>query len=136
MSLPTTYTAEELATWMRDELLATAAVLGMSDPTHAGYTTAVRRTLRAYGVSDLAQATDVVKLEALALIEVWRSVANQAATAINFEADGGRYDRKEIHKQALTMLAQAQAVYAELYPVAVTVEEAAPSGTADTSGGW
>jgi hypothetical protein len=134
--LPTTYTQTTLAEWMRDELLATATVLGMGDPTHPGYTTAIRRTLRAYGATDLAQATDVVKLEALALIEVWRSVANQAATAINFEADGGRYDRKEIHKQALTMLGQAQATYAELYPVVVTVEDAAPSGTADTSGGW
>jgi len=132
--LPTTYTTEELAAWMRDELLATATVLGMGDPTHAGYTTAIRRTLRAYGVSALAQATDVVKLEALARIEVWRSVANMAVTAINFEADGARYDRKEIHKQALIMLGKAEAEYAVSYPVAA--EEATPSGTADTYGGW
>jgi hypothetical protein len=134
MPLPTTFTSEELATWMRDELLATATVLGMDNPANPGYTTAVRRTLRAYGVSDLAQATDVVKLEALALIEVWRSVVNQTATAINFEADGGRYDREAIHKHAVVMLAQAQAGYAVLYPVAA--EEAASSGTADTYGGW
>jgi hypothetical protein len=132
--LPTTYTTTSLAEWMRDELLATADVLGMGDPTHAGYTTAIRRTLRAYGASDLAQASDVVKLEALARIEVWRSVANQTVTAINSESDGARYDRKEIHKHALTMLAQAQAEYAVLYPVAA--EEAATSGTADTYGGW
>jgi hypothetical protein len=131
MPLPTTFTSEELATWMRDELLATATVLGMDNPANPGYTTAVRRTLRAY---DLAQATDVVKLEALALIEVWRSVVNQTATAINFEADGGRYDREAIHKHAVVMLAQAQAGYAVLYPVAA--EEAASSGTADTYGGW
>jgi len=134
MPLPTTYTAEELAAWMRDELLDTATVLGMGDPTHAGYTTAVRRTVRAYGVSDISEATDVVKLEALALIEVWRSVVNKTATAINFEADGGRYDREAIHKHALVQLAQAQGAYAVLYPVAA--EEATPSGTADTYGGW
>jgi hypothetical protein len=134
MPLPTTYTAEELAAWMRDELLATATVLGMSDPAHPGYTTAVRRTVRAYGVSDISQATDVVKLEALALIEVWRSVVNQTATAINFEADGGRYDREAIHKHAVVQLAQAQAGYAVLYPVAA--EEAAPSGDMDTWVRW
>jgi hypothetical protein len=58
----------------------------------------------------------MVRLESLALIEVWRSVVNHTTTAINFEADGGRYDRKDIHKHAQTMLAQAQAEYAVLYP--------------------
>ena len=132
--LPTSHTNGSLAEWMRDELLDTATTLGLGDITHRAYSTAIRRTLRAYGASDLSQATDMVRLEAIGLIELWRSVVNHTATAINFEADGGRYDRKDIHKHAQTMLAQAQAEYAVLYPG--TADEAMLSGTLDTNVRW
>lgn len=134
MALPIVHTDTTLAEWMRDELLSTATVLGLRDPTDPAYITAIRRTLRRYGIADSSQATDVVKLEALALIEVWRSVVNQTATAIDFEADGGRYDREAIHKHAQTMLAQAQHQYLVLYPA--VIEDAALSDDLDTLVRW
>lgn len=106
MAAPTAYTESELAAFMVNMLSQVAGVLGWTGL--VDLQTAVDETLLAYGVDDVAQATDIRKLRALGRREAWRA-AMQATTAdFDFSADGGRYDRSQVHAQAAAMFQQAE----------------------------
>lgn len=119
---------------MQEELLETATVLSWTDVSNAGYTSALRRTLRRLNLPNVAASTNDPLLETVAIIEIWRSVVNATVTAINFEADGGKFDRKAMHDHAVRMLKQLEAEFVTNQPV--VVEEAPMSGTLDTFSRW
>lgn len=109
MPLPTSYTDTELRQFMHDELLDVASVLGWTAPEHTAYGTALRRTLRVYGVDAPEDADNPTKLELLATIEIWRSVTFATAANIDWSVDKGSYHETAIHQQARQMLATAEA---------------------------
>ncbi len=119
---------------MQEELLETATVLTWTDVENPGYKSALRRTLRRLNLANTAASTNDPLLETVAIIEVWRSVANATVTAINFEADGGKFNRKDMHDHALRMVRQLEAEFVANQPV--VVEQAPISGTLDTFSRW
>lgn len=119
---------------MKEELLETATVLNWTNVDNPGYKSALRRTLRRLNLPDAAASTNDPLLETVAIIEVWRSVANATVTAINYEADGGTFNRKDMHDHAVRMLRQLEAEFVTNQPV--VVEEAPISGTLDTFSRW
>lgn len=128
------HTDDSIKQVMQDELLATADVLEWTAITHKGYATALRRTLRRLNLPTTAASTNDPLLETVAIIEIWRSVVNATVTAINFEADGGKFDRKNMHDHAVRMVKQLEAEFVTNQPV--VVEEAPMSGTLDTFSRW
>lgn len=119
---------------MQEELLETATVLNWTDVSNAGYNAALRRTLRRLNLATTEASTNDPLLETVATIEIWRSVANATVTAINFEADGGTFNRKDMHDHAVRMVKQLEAEFLSNQPV--IVEEAPMSGTLDTFSRW
>jgi hypothetical protein len=102
----TSHTEASLAAYMLAELSDVATVLGWTTQTPLQH--ALDKTARAYGVADIADATDMDKLEALAAVEAWAAAARALASRIDMEADGGRFDRAKLHEHALKQLAQAR----------------------------
>lgn len=98
MALPTAYTEGELKAYMHSTLGAVAIALGWT--VAAGdYDQAVSITLRACGVSDIANALDMVKLETLARREAWAAAMRETAGDYDYSADGATYDRSQMHEQ-------------------------------------
>lgn len=107
MPVPTAYTEDTLAAFMHSTLRDVATALGWS--VAAGdYDEAVTDTLIAYDENDIADATDIQKLRALARVAVWQSVVDATTGDYDFSADGGNYSRSQLHAQAVARLAQAQ----------------------------
>lgn len=112
MPIPTAYTETELAEYMRAEVLrGTADALGWSDA--APLLPAVRATLRMYGVADIALATNIAKLCALADIAAWSAAAAESAKLYSFGSVGQTYQRQQINEQCRAMLAAAKAAATE-----------------------
>jgi len=106
MAAPMSYTESTLAEFMLECLKDVATALGwtgLSDVQEA-----VNETLLAYGVSDIASATEIRKLRGLARREVWRQVRSATAGDYDFSADGGSYHRSQIHAQAKLEFALAE----------------------------
>jgi hypothetical protein len=61
------------------------------------------------GVSQPSAITDVRRARAFARVFIWRRVAARTAGDFNFAADGGRYDRSQVHDNAVKMAAAAEA---------------------------
>lgn len=121
MALPASYTEATLAAYMATELGQLATALGYSGS--AGYQEAVNGALALYGVADVAQATDIAKLRALARLEAWKLAASGAA--YDFSADGASFSRSQLMDQINARLRAAEleaASYADLpgYAAAVT----------------
>lgn len=103
--IPVAYTELSLAAYMATVTSNVAAALGW---TADSFQEAVNDTLLAYGVVAVTEATDIVKLRALAKVEAWRAVVDATAADFNFSADGGNYSREQIHQHAIDALARAQ----------------------------
>lgn len=112
MVAPTSYTESSLAAYMHAVLGDTAGVLGWAQP--ANYLDVVDNTLLAYGVSDIAEATDIAKLRALARREVWRAVVAALVPHVDFETDGQRVSESQMRRAAESALAVAEADCAAL----------------------
>jgi hypothetical protein len=56
----------------------------------------IQETLEQYGVDTEAEATDEVKLHALARVEIWKRVLVEVGHNYNFSADGGTYNRSQV----------------------------------------
>lgn len=121
MAVPTAYTEDGLKTYMHAMLGAVATALSW-DPVAGDYDEAVIETLLAYGVAGIASATDMTKLRALARREVWRAVMAETAMDYDFAADGGRYDRSQMHEQAMGMW-ETESMAALVYDDGYAVEE-------------
>jgi hypothetical protein len=109
MSIPTVYTELTLAQYMHSLLGKMAAVLSFAEPTTEPgvYQEAVNEVMLALGVSDLECAPDIRKVRALATREAWKLALDNLATAIDYSADGSRYDRSQLSLQAQATLNRA-----------------------------
>jgi hypothetical protein len=107
MPAPTSYSEHWLAEYLlsANVLGPTATALGWTEP---DVLEAVWQTLLAYGVSTIAEATDIPKLRALAKIEAWRQAANATAGHYRFSTDNQTLDRQQVHEHAVKMLAESE----------------------------
>lgn len=106
MAIPTAYTESTLRSYMAASLGAIADTLGLDQ---TSFIEAVNDVLLAYGVSDVAQATDIAKLRALARVEALRVAQASVALAYDFAADGASFDRSQMAARIAALLAQAEA---------------------------
>lgn len=110
MAIPTAYTEIGLTAYMRSVTKAVSDTLGLNQ---GEFQEAVNDVLTVYGVDDIADATDITKLRALAKVAAWRTVNDLLiTTAYDFSADGGSYklsQMKEGAEKALEMAEQAAA---------------------------
>lgn len=117
MALPTAYTEATLKTYMLASLGALGTTLGL---TMISFDEAVNDVLAAYGVTDIANATDIPKLRALAKVAAARTAQVTASSWYDFKADGGDFSRSQVATQVKTLLAQAESealAYADAYTI-------------------
>lgn len=117
MALPSSYTEATLKTYMLASLGGLGTVLGL---TIDSFAEAVNDVLAAYGVEDIANATDIPQLRALAKVAALRTAQATAAGWYDFGADGGDFKRSQVAEQIATMLATAESdalLYADAYTI-------------------
>lgn len=106
MPVPATYTETGLIAFMTT-VLGSAGDALPEDTRDAVYQEAVIETLLEYGVSDIADATDVARLRALARVAVWQAVVDATAGNIDFRMGDQSLTSSQIHAQALQNLRRA-----------------------------
>ncbi len=106
MALPTSYTEDELKAFMLATLEDLGSVLGL---TAARFGEAVNETLLAYGVTAIAQATDIPKLRALAKVEAWKVAVKAASGRIDWSEAGASFKQSQYRTAAREGLELAQA---------------------------
>lgn len=107
MTVPTSYTESELAAYMQTTIAPLDGVLGWTTVPD-NYQEPVNDALLAYGVADIAEATDMVKLRTLARLMVWRAVVAATAGTYDYRVDNEQFSRSQIHEHAAAMLAIAE----------------------------
>jgi hypothetical protein len=127
MSAPTVYTEKTLADFMAAELGKVATLLGYAvGAADAGsYQEAVNEALLWYGVTNVSQATVILKIRAMARVEAWRKAANDLTTSYKFSSPDGSFERQDVYNHALINLDRALVLAAEydttgVYAIAVT----------------
>lgn len=123
MTIPAAYTEAALAIFMHSQIGDFPAMFGWVTPTvNAGaYQEAVNDCLIEYGVSEIAQATNIKKLRALATVAAWKKVLRQLPTYYQFQADGSTFNRQQMFEMARQSLAVAEigaSVYSSDYQIA------------------
>jgi hypothetical protein len=110
MPIPAAYTEKTLAEFMAAELGKVATLLGyVVGAADAGtYAEAVNESVLRYGVATIAEATDILKIRALARVEAWRKACNDLTTFYKVSSDGSTFDRQKVYEQALINLNRAQ----------------------------
>ena len=107
MPIPSSYTEDSLALYMRDGVLKTiAGVLGLTST--ADFAEAVTSAQLGYGVSAIADATDIAKLRAWAAVAAWELAQTVAASDYRYSADGASFDRQQVFEHITTMLDAAR----------------------------
>lgn len=107
MPVPTSYTEDTLADYMRTGVLRkTAEVLRWQ--VTADYQEAINQTLIDYGVTNIEDASDIVKLRVLARMNAWRSVTEANVPSYQATADGATFHRDQIYDHAKEQFLQAQ----------------------------
>ncbi len=106
MSAPTAYTSDTLQAYMVAALGGVATVLGL---TADSFVDAVDDVCLAMGISDVSEATEMVKVRALARYHALRHAQTHLATWYDFSADGASFNRSQAQEQVKAMLAQAEA---------------------------
>jgi predicted xylose isomerase-like sugar epimerase len=112
---------------MVSSLGALATVLGI-DAT--SMVEAANDVTLACGVDDIADATDVAQVRALAKVAALRVAQTTAAGMYDFEADGGSYKRSQVMAQIASMLSAAESA-AMQYDANYSVEVGTVTYTAD-----
>lgn len=110
MAIPSSYTEATLASYMQTVLQDVGLALGWTT-TPDDYQNAVDESLLLMEVDDIADISgraSLRQLRAAARITVWSQVAAATAGDYKFSADGGSYDRHQVHEHALAMKAQAE----------------------------
>lgn len=111
MAAPATYTEETLAIYMRDGVLKDlSAALGWTlvpDDYQEGINEALLM-MEVDSISEVSGRANIQKLRYAAQIAVWRQVVNATAGDYNFSADGGRYDRSQVHEMGTKNLDRAE----------------------------
>ncbi len=121
MSIPTAYSETSFAGFLHKKAGRMADYWGWTwyaAQNGAGdYQEMVDDALTLVGLRTVGEATTleaVSKLRAAGEVALWRTVTNAFTIDYDFSADGGSYQRSQMHKQAADNLAQAQAVLAQL----------------------
>lgn len=107
MPVPTSYTEITFAMYLHGVLGVTAEMVGWS-VAGGNYTEVINDTLLAYGVADIAQATDVSKLRVLGRMWLWQMAKTAVIPEVNYNADGQSYSREAIFQHIDNMLSQAR----------------------------
>lgn len=141
MPAPTIYTEKTLADFMHEVLDEVAVLLGWAAPADDAlgkYKEPVNEAVLAYfgGAGDLADATDVRRLRAVARVEVWRAVADKTSGDYDYENATDKFKRSQINAQAIKAMARAQTVLDTLLLAATEPEEAPQSASLDTEVRW
>jgi len=98
---------------MHRQLHGIANELGWHNTTPEGdYYDPLNATLRVYGVSTIAAATDVAKLEALAVREVWRAAVSALTDRIDTTLSGQNLREQQMLANAERQLLRAEAAVA------------------------
>ena len=124
MAAPSSYSETELATFMHTLLGRVATALGWSVG-GGDYGEAVNDALLAGGwssISEVSSAAAIQKLRALARVAVWRWVVPATAAHIDIKSGPTEMDWSQLHAQARTALALAEAdalAYSAEYAVQV-----------------
>jgi hypothetical protein len=105
MAIPASYTEAELKTFMLAAVAELGAVLGL---TTSSFAEAVNETLLAYGVDDIADATDIPKLRALARVEAWKVAVVAAGSRIDWSEAGASFKQSQYRAAANNGLSLAQ----------------------------
>lgn len=109
MAAPDSYSEATLAEYMHAALGELATVMGYTAA--SSYTEAVNEALLEYGADSIASISgreNIRKLRAIARVMALRKVVYDTTGDYDFEADGGRYDRSQVNKQAQAALALAE----------------------------
>lgn len=108
MPLPTAYTDDTLAAYMRDAVLqSTARVLGLT--ALASFAEAVNNAVLACEQTDIAACTDIPVLRAWAAVAAWEVAQAQAAGDYAYSADGASWQRQQVFDHIKDMLDRARA---------------------------
>jgi hypothetical protein len=102
MSIPTSYTEEELAAYMDTILGPVADALNWSVAGN-DYAEPVNSAILSYGVDDIAEITgrdNIAKLRAIARAEVWRAVVDATSGHYDFSDGGVSLKRSQMNAQA------------------------------------
>ena len=119
MALPTSYNEATLALYMITVLGGLAETLGL---TADDMTEAINDVAAACSVTDVANATDVKQVRALAKVAALRAAQTMAAGWYDFSADNGDYKRSQVQKQVADLLKAAEQealLYAPEYAIQV-----------------
>jgi hypothetical protein len=134
--IPTTYSDEGLAEFMRDSVLKDVAVdLDLTDidmdEDPSPYLDAVREALNGYGVGDIGEAVDTYLLRLYARREAWRMAMSYSASLYDVSGTERILKRSQIHTQARAMFYQAEA---ELRSYLKDLLATSASGASTTTG--
>ncbi len=105
MAPPTSYNEATLAAYMVRSLGSLADMLGIADDSMYE---AVNDVTQACGVADIASATNLAQVRALARVAALRVAQTTAAGWYDFAADGGDYKRSQVQAQIKTLLETAE----------------------------
>lgn len=114
MTIPASYTAPALATWLTTQVYDFGKFLL---PTSGSKTTVaavieanvVDNVVMAYGKTDIADCDDIKKLRLLGRIEVWKAICSSLALNEGFSDGESTYYAPEAYEIALKNLRQAEA---------------------------
>lgn len=116
MSVPLLYDRFTLAKAMETWLGSTGEALGWS-AARTSYDEPVIDTMLAYPVTDLAQATDIGKLRALALYFAWCAAAGATAGRVDISGETGGMRFSQMHEHAVKMKEAAEYAAVAYLPV-------------------
>lgn len=99
MAIPTSYTEPELITRLQVTLRPVLSVIGWetNDPI---YHEIVVNCLNEYGVTDLADASDINKLLKLARYFAWQAAVDALSVRYDYSDGGASYSRSQAYEQA------------------------------------
>lgn len=108
MPLPSSYTEDGFKAYLHGRLNRGGVADAFGWTVASGsYDEVVNDVLLAYGVADIAEATDVAKLRALGNLALWQAAKEAAVLEVDYSADGTSFSREAIFKHIETMLGQA-----------------------------
>jgi hypothetical protein len=119
MSIPTSYTEISLATFMLAELGDVALAIDM---TLAKLAEPVNDAMLVYGITDIADATDIDKIRKIARVEAWKAAVKQVAADYAYSDGSASYHRNQMHDMILKQLELAEqdaAGYYSAFQIAV-----------------
>ena len=139
MAIPTSYTEDELRSYMVTALGDVASVLDIGT---ADMEEPANDVIDSYGVTDVASATNVTKLRALARVGAWRKASQTATVQYTFRSGQSAFNRSDMYKFISDQLSRAESEAYQYDPAyAITVQpieykndpyEPLESGTAGT----